>query len=574
VLALLVVPLAAVLIVYVVLPQRRFFGAPSGSASASASASSAAEAPEDRTPEIRGRILDSDGNPVDDAAVRLVSPSPPFTIVEETKSDPLGRFSFEHVHAWRVRVVADKDPDGVVSSAELHAADGQTLEITLVLSAASGVTGTVVDTDDHPVAGAVLSIEGVPWTVRSATSDEAGAFRLVTVPQEATSLVAVARGFKTARVALGERQDQTELVVRVRLVAGSPVAGDVRDVDGNPVRARVVACEGEPFEARVTSGDDGTFQLPPSAIGCSAIAQHEEFGPSDAATVVEGRRLALKLKAGGAIEGVVVDESGSAPDTYEVGIESFSASRGKSVRSGGRKSFDDARGAFRLDKLAPGTYVLTASASGRAIARTDPIEVASGATTGGVRIVLVHGGTVTGHVYDDHHVPLAGADLRFDAVSSSLDSKSDATSDDGGRYRLEAAPVGPFTLRVEKQGYRVRLVSGLRVDSHGTLTQDITLTPSNGGGGLELGGIGATLQPSREGVRFANIFPGDPADKAGLKTGDRIVSIDGEGADGMSLADMLQRLRGQAGTSVGLAIERPSTGELLDVIVVRAIVVH
>jgi hypothetical protein len=386
--------------------------------------------------------------------------------------------------------------------------------------------------------------------------------------------VAVARGYKTARVALAERQDQTELVVRVRLVAGASVDGDVRDVDGNPVRARVVACEGEPFEARVSSEDDGTFHLPPSAIGCTAFAQHDELGPSDSAPVVEGRRLLLRLKAGGSIAGVVVDEGGAAPDTFDVGIESYASSHGRSVRSGGRKSFDDPRGAFRLDKLAPGTYVLTASAPGRALARSDSIEVASGATTSGVRIVLVHGGTVTGHVYDDHHAPVAGVDLRFDAVSSTLDSKSSAKSDDSGLYRLEAAPVGPFTLRVEREGFRTRLISGLRVDSHGTLTQDITLSSSDGGPGLELGGIGATLQPSPDGIRFANVFPGDPADRAGLRAGDRVVTIDGDGADGMSLADVLQRLRGQAGTSVGISVRRDSTGESLDVVVVRAIVVH
>ncbi len=572
VLALLVVPVAGVLVVYAMKPDHRIDLAPRDAASASASA--LVEPPEDRTPEIRGRILDADGNPAHGAAVRLVSPSPPYTIFDETTADALGGFSFAHVRAWKVRVVADDDPDGVVSSAELHADEGQTLDVTLVLSAASGVSGTVVDADDKPVSGAVLSIEGVPWTVRSGVSDDAGAFRLVTVPREATSLVAVARGYKTARVALAERQDQTELVVRVRLVAGPPIDGEVRDVDGNPVKARVVACEGEPFEARVTTDDDGTFHLPPSTIGCSATALHDELGPSDPGTVVEGRRLSLKLKPGGAIAGVVVDESGQAPDSFEVGVESFTSSHGRSARSGGRKAFDDPRGAFLLDKLAPGTYVLTASAPGQSIARSDAVEVTSGATTSGVRIVLVHGGTVTGHVYDDHHAPLAGVDLRFDAVSSALDSKADAKSDDSGLYRLDAAPVGPFTLRVEKEGFRTRLMSGLRVDAHGTLTQDITLTPSNGGPGLELGGIGATLQPSPEGVRLANVFPGDPADRAGLHAGDRLVGIDGQGTDGMSLADILQRLRGQAGTSVGVSVRRDGTPETIDVVVVRATVVH
>ena len=48
-------------------------------------------------PGDRGRILDADGNTVNGAAVRLVSPSVPYTVFSDTKSDAAGRFSFAHV---------------------------------------------------------------------------------------------------------------------------------------------------------------------------------------------------------------------------------------------------------------------------------------------------------------------------------------------------------------------------------------------------------------------------------------------------------------------------------------------
>ncbi len=564
--ALLLVPLTAALVARALGPKPTL-ATPSASASATI-----VEPAEDRTPEIRGRIFDAEGSVVRGAAVRLVLPRPPYSVFRETKTDAAGRFSFANVRAWDVRVVADHDPDGVVSSAELHVADGQTMEITLVLSAASAVRGAIVDADDHAVAGAVVSVEGAPWIVRSATSDGAGAFRLGAVPQEAASLVAVARGYKTARVALARRGAQEELVVRVRLAAASPVDGDVRDADGRPVRARIVACIGQPFEARVTSADDGTFQLPPSAIGCDAIAQHDESASSDPVPVVEGRSITLRLKAGGSIDGVVIDDRGAGVASFEVGIESSSAARTRVPRRGGRRSFEDARGAFRLEKLPPGSYVLTASAPGKTVARSDAIEVASGVATSGVRIVLSAGGTVIGRVVDERRAPIAGTDLRFDFVSSVFDSDATAKTDNAGLYRLEGAPSGPFTLRVEKEGFRVRLVSGLRIDAHGTLTQDITLTAVDGGGGIELGGIGATLKPTREGVTIAGVYQGDPAERAGLRAGDRILRIDGEDADGMSLADVLQRLRGQAGTTVGVSVQRAD--ETIDVMIERAVIVH
>src|SRR5208282_5842988 len=98
------------------------------------------------------------------------------------------------------------------------------------------------------------------------------------------------------------------------------------------------------------------------------------------------------------------------------------------------------------------------------------------------------------------------------------------------------------TLRVHKDGYRVRLISGLRVDSGATLRQDVVLAAMDGGPGMELGGIGAALRQLDDGIALADVFPGDPASRAGLRRGDRILRIDGEPTQGMSLADALQRL--------------------------------
>ena len=569
--AMLLVPGAVVIAVILWKPSAPSPPAPLPSASA---ATAPAASVEDRTPEILGHILDADGNAVNGATVRLVSPSPPYTVYRDTKTGATGAFSFPHVGPWRVRVVADHDPDGVVTSAVLQSPDGGTTEITLVLSAAGAVRGTVVDAEDHPVAGAVLSVEGVPWIVPPATSDDAGGFRIPTVPDEATSLVAVARGYRTARAVLGPRDDQRELVVRVRLLAASTIDGVVLDTDGKPTRARVVACEEQPAEARTESGEDGAFQLPPSAIGCEALAEQSESAPSDGAPVVEGRRMTLRLKAGGAIEGVVVDDRGEGLPAFSIGIESFLPSRGRTFDRAGPRNVEDPRGAFRWDRLAPGTYVLTASASGRPPARSESIDVHGGTATRGIRIALLRGGIVTGHVFDDHHAPLAGVDLRFDAVSSVAKSSATAQTDETGLYRLEGAPAGPFTLGVHKDGFRMRLVSGLRVDSGATLRQDVTLVAVDGGGGLELGGIGAALEQTGGGITLRDVFPGDPASRAGLRAGDRIVRIDGEPTQGVSMADALQRLRGEPGTSVGVSVLRPETGETVELTIVRGTIVR
>jgi hypothetical protein len=569
------VPAAILVLALALLPKKSPL--PTSWAASLEPSSPAADVPravEDRTPEVRGRILDVDGAPVGGAAVRLVSPEPPYALYRETTTDAAGVFSLAHVRQERVRVVADRDPDGVVTSAEQRTARGQTTEVTLVLSAASRVRGTVVDGDGRPLEGVALSAEGAPWIVRRATSDAVGAFRMTTVPLEATTLVAMARGFRTERVPLATREDGAELTVRVRLVAAPGVDGDVSDADGKPVKARVVACEGRPEESRTVSGDDGTFQLPASTIGCDAVAEHDELGISDPGAVVLARHLSLRLKAGGSIEGAVVDARGSGVAKFDLGIESFVTPRGRTVRGGARKTLEDPSGSFRWDKLAPGTYVLTASAPGRPPTRSDPVVVSSGTATRGVRIVLPRGGTVTGRVVDENRRVLSGVDVRFDAASSAVESTASGNTDESGQYRVEGAPAGPFTLRVHKDGYRVRLISGLRVPDGASLTQDVVLTGVDAGATFEFGGIGAGLDQSADGLGFGAVFPDSPASRAGLAAGDRILAIDGRALGGFSVADVLQLLRGQPGTSVGIVVHRPSTGQDLDVVVERSTIVR
>jgi hypothetical protein len=324
------------------------------------------------------------------------------------------------------------------------------------------------------------------------------------------------------------------------------------------------------------SGDDGTFELPASAIGCAAIAEHAEYAPSDSADVVEGRPLLLRVKAGGSIEGMAVNERGESVPSFTLGIESFAPARGWSFGHGGPRTFEDARGSFHWDRLAPGTYVLTAAAAGEARppARSDPIDVRGGAVTRGVRVVLLRGGTLTGTVSDEGNRPIAGADVRFDQVSSVVSSTAATQTDARGGYRLEGAPSGPISLLVRKDGFRMKIVAGVRVDPAATRRQDVMLVALEGGVQLELGGIGAALTQTGPGIALGEVFPDDPAARAGLRAGDLIVRLDGERADGMSMADVLQRLRGEPGSSVGVSVFRPETGENVELTIVRGLIVR
>lgn len=72
----------------------------------------------------------------------------------------------------------------------------------------------------------------------------------------------------------------------------------------------------------------------------------------------------------------------------------------------------------------------------------------------------------------------------------------------------------------------------------------------------EYGGIGALIHQNGKFVYIAEPYEGLPADKAGLKPGDKIVSVNGESAEGKSTADVSGILRGQSGTDISVTVER------------------
>lgn len=68
-------------------------------------------------------------------------------------------------------------------------------------------------------------------------------------------------------------------------------------------------------------------------------------------------------------------------------------------------------------------------------------------------------------------------------------------------------------------------------------------------------------------VLFVSILPDTPAERAGLEEGDLVVSVDGEDVRGLTLDEVVDRVRGPAGTEVTLTVERD--GEEVTVTPVR-----
>jgi carboxyl-terminal processing protease len=82
-------------------------------------------------------------------------------------------------------------------------------------------------------------------------------------------------------------------------------------------------------------------------------------------------------------------------------------------------------------------------------------------------------------------------------------------------------------------------------------------------------GIGVSILQHRDGVYVQSVIPNTPAEKAGLRYGDRFVQIEGKDAREWSSAEVSKNVRGPRGTAVKLRVERASSSSPIDYEIVR-----
>ena len=88
----------------------------------------------------------------------------------------------------------------------------------------------------------------------------------------------------------------------------------------------------------------------------------------------------------------------------------------------------------------------------------------------------------------------------------------------------------------------------------------------------QFGGIGIEISIDKGRPVVVAPIEGTPAYKAGLKAGDVIVEINGEDTYGMSITDVVKKIRGKPGTYVELTIYRPEEKKTFKVKIERAII--
>ena len=85
----------------------------------------------------------------------------------------------------------------------------------------------------------------------------------------------------------------------------------------------------------------------------------------------------------------------------------------------------------------------------------------------------------------------------------------------------------------------------------------------------EFGGLGIEVTMDKGVVKVVAPIEDTPADRAGIKSGDLIIQIDGEDIQGLSLGEAVEKMRGKVGEKISLKVFREEEKKAFDVTIVR-----
>lgn len=325
--------------------------------------------------------------------------------------------------------------------------------IEVLLTPESVIAGVVVRAEDgKPVPGARVSAGDVEGrrSLAVAFSDAEGRFRLARLEPGRYKPEAEAPGLygqAAESVLLGVAETREDVVLPVheaRIVAGRIVTETEEPCREGSVR---IAAAGRPGMSAAVEKDGGvafravlpgTWKVSVTCTGFLAEETYPELVVGEAD--VDG--LSWTVRKGLAIRGTVEDERGEPIAEADVdarvgrGFESRQRGQGRS----------DAGGKFTIEGIAPGEYVVSASAAGFASRSADsPTVPLADRDAGDVRLRLSRGGRLEGEVVDSNGSPVSGAEVGAAAEEESGWVAPVASGADG-RFAFPALAAGAYTL--------------------------------------------------------------------------------------------------------------------------------
>lgn len=525
---------------------------------------------------LRGRVVDRDGAPVEGAVLVLrgVETAPRgASDVKVAYARTDGAYDVRGLAPGRYRIAVGRD----ALASQFGAPERPDVEIDIALEVlqrdfvlpvrGGRIEGKVALASGAPAGKVRVEVEGNGAT-RSMQVDAAGQFAVDDVAPGAYAVRvadgATPSGTQQAIVRAGE----VATVALVTMVAPGVLRGRVVDERGAPVNDVFVAIGlevgDEPALHNVRAADqsvligaDGRFVARELADGRYTVRAFRKGGAEVIAPhVALGSDVTLTLPVAGAIAGTVRCAGGL---RGELRLALYERGSNERVRD---ESLLHSTGAFAIDEVPAGHYQLVVGVPGAQ--QTVAVDVEAGRTVA-VDVELAGLVTVIGRAIDVHtQRPIAGASMIAKATAIdqyvALPADLRSVSETDGRFAIPWVPRGEIELAGSARGV---------LDGDLSPVSLVHAIPARGPDVIDVGDVPVIAFPAGkprgdagvvvDGNRVTEVIADGAAARAGLVAGDVITSIAGVDVAGRNRVATGWLLRGVAGASVQVTVERGAT---------------
>ncbi len=423
-----------------------------------------------RGPTLAGVVTDEGGRPVAGARIGLTLSGPnwcswpqafsigsggeghwpPDTVTDahgrwEMLSFPIEELSSEFGHhkdgQFVVTIEHDRFAPVIVAAVERRPQKDDVIEITSVMRAGAALDGRVLDTAGKPVAGATVTLSGVPRATdpqcheftKKVVSGTDAKFAAQGLDDREWSVIANAAGFGPSEPVKVRGGARTPL--ELRLTPGGEVKGRLRDENGKALANVTVYLSGPSrrFETG-TTGSDGTFCFSQLPLGTFTVGAYNMF---ERKAEVPGAFLDVALEARRPVLVKLVSQEDGKP------IRPPATVHFRAPQSSWPVPLTRDDGTIDAGLLYPGIYTIHADVPGRASAGVRLNLTGGTKEAARPTIEVPLGFTLRGQVRGRDGKPIKGATV---SATATIDDEREAATDDKGVYELKGLKNSYFVV--------------------------------------------------------------------------------------------------------------------------------